>query len=388
MRVLTVHAGNGCLGNPYITVPLKLGGTLAAVISILRGKARDEPPFKRGKSALRVFALEAGRFHPTPSGAGRASIERWRMASQVAVPSAGLEIRNELWSGRGGEPWWSYALAGAIPSGSIPARRLLLFSSQGRFDFVQSRIMKAIATLVVLCSSLLVAAQTPVPKSAAAKSGATHAASAGPRPSLLNPSSLKAKAPAVFKAKFTTTAGDFVVEVHRAWAPNGADRFYNLVRYGYFTNAAFFRVVPGFVVQFGLSADPAVNKVWKDAKIQDDPVIQSNKRGNLVFASAGPNTRTTQLFINFADNARLDGMGFAPFGSVVDGMTVVDKIFPAYGESPRQDLIQDQGDAYLKANFRDIDRIKLARIVPALPPATHPSAAAKPATKPAAKPAQ
>jgi peptidyl-prolyl cis-trans isomerase A (cyclophilin A) len=252
--------------------------------------------------------------------------------------------------------------------------------------------MKAIATAVVLSASLLVHAQTPTPKSAPANSSSTkasaaHAAAAGPRPSLLNPPSLKAKAPAVFKARFTTTAGDFVVEVHREWAPLGADRFYNLVRYGYFTNAAFFRVVPGFVVQFGLNADPAVNKVWKTATIQDDPVVQSNKRGNLVFATAGPNTRTTQLFINYADNARLDRMGFAPFGSVVEGMDVVDKIFPAYGESPRQDLIAEQGDAYLKANFRDIDKIKMARIVPPVPTATHSPAGAKPAPKPVAKPA-
>src|SRR5579859_4981778 len=200
--------------------------------------------------------------------------------------------------------------------------------------------MKAIPTVIVLCMSLLAQAQTPAPKSAPAKNppsktSAAHTAAVGPRPSLLNPASLKAKAPAVFKAKFTTTAGDFVVEVHRDWAPLGADRFYNLVRYGYFTNAAFFRVVPGFVVQFGLSADPAVNKVWDHATIQDDPVTQSNKRGSLVFATAGPNTRTTQLFINFAENTRLDGMGFAPFGTVIDGMDVVDKIFPGYRESPR-----------------------------------------------------
>src|SRR5580658_334029 len=253
--------------------------------------------------------------------------------------------------------------------------------------FVQSVIMKTIATVIVLCASLLAHSQTPAPKSAPAKNSVVHTA-AGPRPSLLNPPSLKAKAPAVFKARFTTTAGDFVVEVHREWAPLGADRFYNLVRYGYFTNAAFFRVVPGFVVQFGLSADPAVNKVWKTATIQDDPVVQSNKRGNLVFATAGPNTRTTQLFINYADNARLDHMGFAPFGSIVEGMDVVDKIFPAYGETPQQDLIAEQGDAYLKANFRDIDKIKLARIVPAVAPASHASAGAKPAVKPAAKPAQ
>ncbi|MGD0730664.1 MAG: peptidylprolyl isomerase [Terracidiphilus sp.] len=241
--------------------------------------------------------------------------------------------------------------------------------------------MKAIAAVIVLCVSLLVNAQTPAAKSAAAKTGAGHSA-AGPRPSLLDPASLKAKAPAVFKARFTTTAGDFVVEVHREWAPLGADRFYNLVRYGYFTNAAFFRVVPGFVVQFGLSADPAVNKVWKDAKIQDDPVVQSNKRGNLVFATAGPNTRTTQLFINYADNGRLDGMGFAPFGSVVEGMDVVDKIHSAYGEMPRQDLITEQGDTYLKANFPAIDKIKLVRIEPAVAPAAHTPAKTKPAAKP------
>ncbi len=252
--------------------------------------------------------------------------------------------------------------------------------------------MKAIATVIVLSAGLLVHAQAPASKSAPAKSspartGAAHAA--GPRPSLLNPATLKAKAPAIFKASFTTTAGDFVVEVHRDWAPLGADRFYNLVRNGYFTNAAFFRVVPGFVVQFGLNASPAVNNVWEHATIQDDPVTQSNKRGSLVFATAGPNTRTTQLFINFADNSRLDGMGFAPFGNVVDGMDVVDKIYPGYRESPSQDQITNQGDAYLKANFPKIDRIKLARIVPQAAPATGAKPAAKPtAAKPAAKPAQ
>jgi peptidyl-prolyl cis-trans isomerase A (cyclophilin A) len=236
--------------------------------------------------------------------------------------------------------------------------------------------MKAILPAIVLCSSLLATAQTPAPKTA------THTAPTAPRPSLLNPASLHAKAPAIFKARFTTTAGDFVVEVHRDWAPLGADRFYNLVRNGYFTNASFFRVVPGFVVQFGLSANPAVNKVWKDAKIQDDPVVQSNKRGFLVFATAGPNTRTTQLFINFGDNTRLDGMGFAPFGTVVEGMDVVDKIFPGYGESPRQDLLTDQGDTYVAANFPKIDKIKLARIIPPVPAAPHPATATKSAAKP------
>jgi peptidyl-prolyl cis-trans isomerase A (cyclophilin A) len=243
-------------------------------------------------------------------------------------------------------------------------------------------MMKAIATIIVLSASLLLHAQAPAHKSSPAKASAAHAT--GPRPSLLNPATLKAKAPAAFKAKFTTSAGNFVVEVHRDWAPLGADRFYNLVRYGYFTNASFFRVVRGFVVQFGLSADPAVNKAWQTAKIQDDPVVQSNKRGSLVFATSGPNSRTTQLFINYADNPRLDGMGFAPFGTVVEGMDVVDKIFPGYRESPRQDLITDQGDAYLKANFPMMDKIKLAQILPAVPAATHTPAGAKPAAiKPA-----
>ncbi len=245
--------------------------------------------------------------------------------------------------------------------------------------------MKVIATILVSCASLFVQAQAPAAKSAPAqsspaKTGATHAA-ARPHQSLLDPASLTAKAPADFKAKFSTTAGDFVVEVHRDWAPLGADRFYNLVRSGYFTNAAFFRVVSGFVVQFGLSADPAINKVWHDARIQDDPVVQSNKRGSLVFATAGPNTRTTQLFINYADNTRLDGMGFAPFGTVVEGMDVVNKIYPGYREAPRQDLIADQGDAYLKANFPDMDKIKVTRIVPASP---SPATATKPAAKPSA----
>lgn len=252
--------------------------------------------------------------------------------------------------------------------------------------------MKAIATMIVLCAGLAVNAQAPTAKSASTSSGTktsgAHTAAAGSRGSLLNPASLTARAPAVFKAKFTTTAGDFVVEVHRDWAPLGADRFYNLVRSGYFTNAAFFRVVPGFVVQFGLSANPAVNKVWVNAKIKDDPVVQSNKRGNLVFATAGPNTRTTQLFINYADNTRLDGMGFASFGTVVEGMDVVDKIYAVYGESPRQDLITEQGDAYLKAHFPDIDKVKLARIVPAVPPATHAAAGTKPVAKTTAKAAQ
>jgi len=225
----------------------------------------------------------------------------------------------------------------------------------------------------VVASSTLLPAQATSPRPRTAASRPSTAV----RPSLLNPASLKAKAPAEFKASFTTTAGVFIVDVHRDWAPLGADRFYNLVRRGFFTNASFFRVVPGFVVQFGLNANPAINKAWHEANIQDDPVKQTNKRGTLVFATAGPNTRTTQLFINFGDNSRLDGMGFAPFGEIIQGMDVVDKINAEYGEKPDQDLITEQGDAYIAKNFPKIDRIKFARIVlPTAPP--HP-AAAKPA---------
>ena len=137
---------------------------------------------------------------------------------------------------------------------------------------------------------------------------------------LLNPASLHEQAPAEFTVKFVTTKGDFTVKVTRAWAPLGADRFYNLAKHHFFDNAAFFRVVPGFIVQFGLSADPKVARVWRAANFKDDKVTQSNKRGTITFATAGPNTRTTQLFINFGNNAGLDGQGFSPFGEVTDGM--------------------------------------------------------------------
>jgi peptidyl-prolyl cis-trans isomerase A (cyclophilin A) len=227
--------------------------------------------------------------------------------------------------------------------------------------------MKSMLMSILMCSALL--AQTPAPasKSATSKTGTSKTGAA--RGSLLNPASLKATAPALFKAQFTTTKGDFVVEVHRDWAPLGADRFYNLVKNGYFTNAAFFRVVPGFIVQFGLNANPAVNKVWEHANIKDDPVMGSNTRGTLVFATAGPNTRTTQLFINFGNNGGLDRQGFAPFGTVTDGMDVVDKIYAGYGERPQQDRITDEGDAYLVKNFPMIDKITSAKVLPAEPAA-------------------
>ena len=198
------------------------------------------------------------------------------------------------------------------------------------------------------------------------------------------PRRLPPKLPISIEATFKTTAGDFVVQVTRAWAPLGADRFYNLVKHGYFTDASFFRVVPGFVVQFGLSANPELNKVWSKAAIKDDPVTQSNHLGYLTFATAGANTRTTQLFISLADNTRLDSMGFAPFGQVTSGMDVVQKIFSGYGEAPDQAAITAEGKPYLDKNFPKLDRIISATITsPA--PAVHTMPAHKTAA-PAAKP--
>jgi peptidyl-prolyl cis-trans isomerase A (cyclophilin A) len=182
-------------------------------------------------------------------------------------------------------------------------------------------------------------------------------------PKFDDPSKLTEKAPDTFKAQFETTKGKFTVEVTRSLAPNGADRFYNMVRSGYFKDIAFFRVVPGFMVQFGVHGDPAVSAKWRGANITDDPVKTSNKRGTITFATAGPNTRTTQLFINYADNAFLDGQGFSPFGKVVEGMDVVDKINSESGERPDQGAIQMQGNAYLKKAFSNLDYIKSARIV-------------------------
>jgi peptidyl-prolyl cis-trans isomerase A (cyclophilin A) len=172
-----------------------------------------------------------------------------------------------------------------------------------------------------------------------------------------------APAPDSFRVAFETTRGTFVVDAIRAWSPHGVDRFHDLVNAGYFTNVAFFRVVPGFIAQFGMHGDPDVNKRWGDNTIPDDPVVQSNKRGTIVFATAGPNTRGNQFFINFADNASLDQQGFSPIGRVVQGMSVVDSLYGGYGEEPEQSRIASEGNAYLKKEFPRLDYIKSARIV-------------------------
>jgi peptidyl-prolyl cis-trans isomerase A (cyclophilin A) len=185
---------------------------------------------------------------------------------------------------------------------------------------------------------------------------------------LKDPSRLKDKAPDVFKAAFDTSAGAFVIEAHRDWAPNGADRFYNLVKHGYYDDCRFFRVIPNFMVQFGINGDPALNKVWSLARIPDDPVKESNKRGYVTFAMGGPNTRTTQVFINFRDNgtagSMLDRQGFSPFGQVVSGMDVVDKLYSEYQEGAQQQSprIQAEGNAFLTKQFPKLDYIKKAKI--------------------------
>jgi peptidyl-prolyl cis-trans isomerase A (cyclophilin A) len=191
-----------------------------------------------------------------------------------------------------------------------------------------------------------------------------------PTADLSDPSKLTEKAPDKFKVKFDTTKGAITIEVTRDLAPKGADRFYNLVKAGYFKDIAFFRVIPGFMAQFGIHGDPKVSKVWRDANIDDDAVKGSNTRGTITFATAGPNTRSTQFFINFGNNVNLDRSGFAPFGKVVEGMDVVDKINGEYGEGaprgggPEQGRIQTEGNAYLKKDFPNLDYIKSATILP------------------------
>jgi peptidyl-prolyl cis-trans isomerase A (cyclophilin A) len=189
------------------------------------------------------------------------------------------------------------------------------------------------------------------------------ASPAASKAKLKNPAALKDVAPAEYRAMFDTTAGPFVILVHRAWAPRAADRFYNLVKYGFFDGDRFFRVLPTFMVQFGINGDPAVQGPWTDANLTDEPSKQSNKRGTITFAkAAAPNTRSTQVFINFKDNASLDPQGFAPFGEVVSGMAAVDKINAEYGEQPEQSLIQRQGNAYLVKAFPRLDYVKKATI--------------------------
>lgn len=187
---------------------------------------------------------------------------------------------------------------------------------------------------------------------------------------LKNPAAFTEKAPATYKVKMDTSKGVFTITVHRDWAPIGADRFYNLVKAGFYDEVRFFRVLPDFMAQFGIHGRPSVMEAWRPARLKDDPVKQSNLRGYVTFATGGPNTRTTQLFINFKDNAPLDRQGFAPIGEVTDGMAIVDSLYSGYGEGaprgrgPDQGAMNMEGNAYLAAKFPKLDYIKSATIVP------------------------
>lgn len=255
--------------------------------------------------------------------------------------------------------------------------------------------MKKLVTLIFVASFALVTqtpAQTPAqapakPKSSASAAGKSAAASYDR--TLLRPSMLKDKAPETFQAKFETTRGDFTMDVTRAWAPIGADRFYNLVKHHFFDNMVLYRVHSGFVVQFGISSYPPVSAAWRNSDIKDDPVTQSNKRGFVTFAQTSqPNSRSTQIFINFTDNSFLDSKGFAPFATIDPaGMKVVEMLYDQYAEQPteEQEQISKLGKAYLDSKYPKLDVIKHATIVGAAAPAK--PAAAKPAAHKAAAPA-
>src|SRR5271168_2104728 len=240
----------------------------------------------------------------------------------------------------------------------------------------------AILALGILATGTFSSAQT-----ATSPHKTTAATTSGYDRALLHPALLKDKAPEKYEVKVTTTKGDFTITVTRAWSPLGADRFYNLVKHHFYDNATFFRVLnnPPFMAQFGVSAYPAVSAAWEKAEIKDDPVTQQNVRGFVTFATSGANTRTTQVFINYGDNKRLDSLGFAPFGQVTDGMSVVDTLYGEYGEGapdgagPDQEQINKQGKPYLDKGWPKLDTIKTAVIV------GEPAPAAKKAAAPAAK---
>jgi len=260
--------------------------------------------------------------------------------------------------------------------------------------------MKKFVTLIVVASFAFVTqtlAQTPEqapakPKPNAGASG--KSATTSYDRTLLRPAVLKEKAPEKFQVTFETTRGDFTMDVTRAWAPIGVDRFYNLVKHRYYDNMVVYRAVPGFVVQFGISSYPAVNAAWRNADIQDDPVTQSNKRGFVTYAKASqPNSRSTQIFISFKDNSFLDSQGFAPFATIdAGGMKVVEMLYDQYGDQPtnEQDQISRLGKAYLDSKYPKLDVIKHATIVGAAAAVPAKPAAAKPAapkaTTPASKP--
>lgn len=236
------------------------------------------------------------------------------------------------------------------------------------------------AILLTTLSIVCVCAQTATKAPARSHTTATGAASktgttTRHKPLMLNPAAARAKAPDVYRAKCTTTKGDFTIEVTRAWAPNGADRFYNLVKGGFYDGAPIYRVKSNFMAQFGFSPSVAVNKAWDKATIKDDRVTQSNTRGMVTFAQTGePNSRSTHVFINYGNNSYLDKQNFEPFGKVVEGMDVVDKFYSGYGDTD-QEKLANGGSAYVKKSLPNLDIINSCVIEPAAPatPAAAPS---------------
>lgn len=235
------------------------------------------------------------------------------------------------------------------------------------------RIAHALAILALGCTLGCTGKRAPDANAKANPQAAANPAEQAPAaqsPALTDPSLATEQAPAEYQVKLQTTKGDVLIAVHRDWAPQGADRFYNLVKVGFFDDVAFFRAIDDFMVQFGMNGDPAVTRAWNAYPIQDDPVKESNKRTFVTFAKKNtPNSRTTQVFVNYRDNAMLDGMGFAPFGQVVEGMEVLDSLYKDYGEGapkgtgPNQMLIEREGNAYLQRDFPKLDWVKKASIV-------------------------
>lgn len=231
--------------------------------------------------------------------------------------------------------------------------------------------MKKTLPSLLICALALSACKKEAPAAGgdtAAAPAATSVPAAASNPALLSPEAAREQAPETYKVRLETTKGSAVIEVTRAWAPKGADRFYNLVKRGYFDGIPWFRVMGGFMAQTGIHGDPRVSARWRAAGIPDDIRAKSNTRGRVTFATGGPNTRTTQIFFNYSDNSRLDGMGFTPFGEVIDGMETLDALYSGYGEGaprgagPDQGRIQAEGNAYFVREFPKLDYIKSARL--------------------------
>jgi peptidyl-prolyl cis-trans isomerase A (cyclophilin A) len=283
------------------------------------------------------------------------------------IDAAGMKVVDQLYGGYGE----------SAPRGKGPRQDILqskgnpyLRASFPRLDYIQrASIVPFNTSLATAAANSKTVAQMAPPKppvgqtTAVARTSVTNKA--------LDPSKAIAKAPESFRVQVRTTKGNVVIHVKRAWAPTGADRFYNLVDMGFFNETAFFRIIPGFMAQIGLHGNPAVNSLWSRARIKDDPVVKSNERGFVTFAKTGqPNSRTTQFFINFGSNKRLDSMGFAPFGYIdAVGMKVIDALYSGYGESaprgrgPTQGLIKGKGNSYLKQYFPNLDYIQKAYIL-------------------------